>query len=250
MRIAYYALHYGAEYLAWSIRSIQDAVDEIHVLYTDVPSYGHTQGAVCPDSEVDLRRESERFLTKPLVWHRGHWSNEGEHRNAIRDIARVRGANLVLTVDADELWDPTTAKAALDFAEVSDAGNTLVRFCHFWRSFNWVCDDPCMPVRVLNLNHAPNTVAYLSPQEWPVFHFGYAQSLAIMQYKWTCHGHQSELLPRWMEEKFLGWGPGMKDVHPTNRENFWEPKPVDQSRAEKLKELLGDHPNFEKDLIT
>ena len=40
-RIAFYALHYGREYLAWSVRSVQDAVDEIHVLYSDRPTFGH-----------------------------------------------------------------------------------------------------------------------------------------------------------------------------------------------------------------
>ena len=103
MRIAYYALHYGKEYLAYSIRSIQDAVDEIHILYTAKPSFGHGTDAVNPDTLVELEREAMRFATKPIIWHPGTWAQEGQHRDTIIEIAKQRGATVIATVDADEL---------------------------------------------------------------------------------------------------------------------------------------------------
>ncbi len=251
MRIAYYILHYGKEYLAWSVQSIQDVVDEIHVLYTDSPSHGHyPDHPPCPDSRDQLFSEANRFLKDKgkLHWHEGHWPNEGAHRDEIRQIGKTRGASSVLVVDADELWNAEEAVKAMDFAENSGAGSTLVRFTHFWRSLYWSCEDGSMPVRVLNLNYPHNTVAYLSPQTWPVFHMGYAQSEAIMRYKWEIHGHKRELIQGWMENTFLNWQKGIDNVHPTTSV-IWNPRPTSSENIVQLKLLLKDHPYWDTEII-
>lgn len=247
-RAAYYALHYGKEYLAWSIRSVQDAVDEIIVLYTDRPSFGHDTPLTCPDTEAELEREARRFLKKPLVWIRGRWGGEGQHRTEILKIAAERGIGQLLVVDADELWHPDQAARALDLSAKRTEANVLVRFVHFWRSLGWVCNDPCMPVRVLNVGG--HGTWYLSPQEWPVLHFGYAQSLRLTRYKLDIHGHKAELRPGWMDHKFSPWTPlsGMKDVHPTNA-NFWDPVQTDERTRELVVRLLGDHPYMSQEVI-
>ena len=76
---------------------------------------------------------------------------------------------------------------------------------------------------------------------------GYAQTPEIICYKMQIHGHLAEWRPNWYEDKFLAWQPGVKDVHPTCRDNFWEPKPyVDDGTLEKL---TFDHPYFGRDII-
>lgn len=251
MKIAYYTLHYGKEYLAWSIRSIQDAVDEIHMLYTKTPSFGHGTSLICPDTEEELRHEAQRFAHKPIHWHVGTWGNEGQHRSEIMTIANQRNAHMILAVDADELWDPETAKSALQRVEdYNAAGYTRVRFVHFWRSLDWVCNDAAMPTRITDTRHLANREWYLDEQKFPVLHFGYAQSEKLMDYKWHIHGHQDELLPGWWQNKFLGWHPGMGDVHPTCSQGFWNPEKIQEPLQGKVKELLYDHPYFGKEKIT
>src|SRR5437773_8346352 len=132
--IAYYALHYGKEYLAWSIRSVQDAIDEVHILYSDRPSHGHDASGPCPENEEELRKEACRFQTKPIFWHKGRWGNEGEQRDSIYPIAEKRGADTILVVDADELWDNAELTMALDRCAARPEKNVRVRFLHFWRS--------------------------------------------------------------------------------------------------------------------
>ena len=247
MKIAYYTLHYGKEYLAWSIRSIQDSVDEIHMLYTKTPSFGHGTSLTCPDSEEELRYEAGRFANKPIIWHTGTWNNEGQHRTTIMDIAAQRNAKMILAVDADELWDPQTAKNALQKVEdYNAAGATRVRFVHFWRSFDWVCYDACMPERITDTRHSTQQKWNLDPQNFPVLHFGYAQSEKLMDYKWHIHGHQSELRKDWWTTKFLQWQPGINDVHPTCERDFWTPQKIEEPLLGKVKELLFDHPYFDK----
>ena len=247
-RIAYYALHYGKEYLAWSIRSIQDAVDEIHVLYSDRPSFGYNTSLTCPDTEEELKKEAYRFLQKPLFWHQGHWNGEGVHRNEILKIAKERSVDQILTVDADELWAPEAVKEALEISAKRHERTVLVRFIHFWRSLGWVCKDPCMPVRIINLNG--DGLWYLSPQEYPVLHFGYAQDPTLVRYKESIHGHKGEWRAMWFENKFLVWTPRNEigDVHPTNV-NFWTPEAVDTQTGILIGKLLYDHPYLNKKLI-
>jgi hypothetical protein len=246
--IAYWALHYGKEYLAWSIRSVQDAVDEIHVLYTDQPSFGYRGAASCPDSESELKEEAQRFLTKPLHWHKGRWEREGEHRAAIIDIANGIGAERVLVVDADEVWAPGAAASALAASAGHDEKDTLARFIHFWRSLHYVCHDPCMPVRIINPRASGGTW-YLDPQDSPVLHFGYAQSEALTRYKIGIHGHKGEWRPEWLG-RFLAWRPGSleKDLHPTNRD-FWAPEKTSPQEAAWVSATLWDHPYFGMDFV-
>jgi hypothetical protein len=248
-KIAYYALHYGKEYISWSIRSILGAVDEVHILYTDKPSFGHPTNEPCPDTEGELRDEAHRFTgTMPMFWHRGNWDGEGAHRNAICQIARDHRAEMILVVDADEIWAPGEAKKVLDNAwDRNEARDGLAHMVHFWRSFSWLCRDQCRPVRTIDLRHHGG-IMYLS-QEKPVYHMGYAQREAIMRYKWLIHGHQNELRPGWFEKTFLGWTPGVTDVHPTCELDFWTPEATPPETMAELKLVLGDHPYWGMEII-
>lgn len=252
MRMACYALHYGAEYFAWSVRSVQDAVDEIHVFYTDVPSYGFSEGLPCPESEELLRAEAHRFLTKPLIWHKIQACNEGEHRNHMIRVARERGAESYLVVDADEIWDTQSAIATLEAVSKADcAGRWLASFANFWRSFKYEVHDHFMPIRVVDMRHPIDKDAYLTPemQPLPVYHFGYAQSLRLMEYKFSCHGHKAEFKPGWYQNKFVNWTPETRDMHPCVN-NLWE-KAFD-TKPETLanvRRILFDHPYLDVELI-
>lgn len=251
--IAYYALHYGKEYLAHSVRSVQDAVDEVHVLYSPGPSFGHAgTGAANPDTPEELRREAVRFATKPVVWHAGAWGSEGAHRGAAVALAREVGAGLAVAVDADELWDPWTLRECLAWVAANPRPGVRryrARFLHFWRSLGWVCRDAAMPERVVDLRADGDAVDGLPAevQVRPVYHAGYAQSEALTAYKWTIHGHQAELRPGWLD-RFRAWRPGDGDAHPTNVD-FWHPEPADPVTRAVVDVLLGDHPYYGLELI-
>jgi hypothetical protein len=249
--IAYTALHYGAEYLAWAMRSVQSNVDEFHILYTTDPSHGHTSDLRCPETEEDLIREAHRFITKPIFWHRGKWSNESDHRSTILPIAKERGADLILWLDYDEVWDPETLKASLAEAATRPEHEIRVKFLHFWKSFGHVCSDPCMPVRIIN----PNGVGtFYIHNKIPVLHFGYALKAATVFYKQSIHGHKGEWKPNWFRDTYLGWKPGQEDTHPTCGRNergeaFWIPRPTPPEIQNVLADQMSDHPYFSLDQI-
>lgn len=258
MRIAYTAAHYGKDYLAWAIRSVQDLVDEVHILYTSNPSFGYGTNLECPDSEGELYFEAHRFLRpdRNVHWHRGSWKTEGEHRNEIIRIARERGAHLILSVDADEVWDRQTLSEQLDSAEKDSERDTLVPFVHFWRSFGYVCSDPSRPVRIIKPSGTIGTVRYAA-QRIPVLHFGYCLPERLIRYKIAIHGHRAEWRPEWLDGKFLPWKPGelTKDVHPTCGWNssfgdfFWNVRKVDPELVPILDATMHDHPYRNLELI-
>lgn len=253
MRLACYALHYGCEYLAWSIRSVQDAVDEIHVFYSRKPSYGFADpNATNPDTEEMLRAEAHRFLHKPLIWHEVHEGSEGAHRDHMIRVARERGAELYLVVDSDEIWDTDSAKATLDaVSRANSAGRWLARFANFWRSFKYQVHDGFTPVRVVDMRHPITVDAYLSAEQQPlpVYHFGYAQTLRTMEYKLTTHGHKAEFRPGWYQDKFVAWTPETTDIHPTVNNLWVTATPTEPVTLGHVRRILHDHPYLDVDVI-
>ncbi len=249
MQVAYYALHYGCEYLAWSIQSIQDAVDEVHIFYVSRPSYGHAQGVPCPDSRSDLEREARRLCNKPLIWHDcPHFGNEGQHRNHAVETLHKRGAHQLLIVDADEVWIEGEAKRTIDAAtHANRTRNWTVPFIHFIRSTTHAVKDHFRPVRVIDLRHMTGE-EHVGDEYGPVLHFGYAQCDALMRYKWTCHGHQDELRPDWME-RYIGWTPETRDLHPVVVGLWDKAEPVDDALRAKIAKVLKGHPYLDVAVI-
>lgn len=242
---ACYVVHYGREWLAWSMRSIQSVVDSIFVFYSVTPSHGHTSGLRCPEPRAPLWDIGKRFGANFIDCGPFGW--EGAHRDYAVNYITDRGFDQILVVDADELWTPSVAEALLKESAESNARYTRVGMRHFWRSLKWVCDDGAMPLRVINTMRQ-DSEHYFAYDKGRCFHMGYAQSLDIVRYKISVHGHKGEFRPNWFEEKFVGWHPGILDVHPTNERNFWDPKPyVDDGQLELL---CWDHPYWDMELIS
>ena len=241
---ACYVLHYGAEWLNWSMRSVRDLVDDIFVFYSPTPSHGHSTAMVCPESRDALYTMARLHRA---FWHDcGPFGWEGQHRDFAYGKLQEAGYDQILVVDADELWDPEMLYPLLKDAAKMEERNVCVGARHFWRSLKWICDDQCAPVRIINTKKQGGTKYY--PLDSAKFlHMGYAQSSRIIKYKMDIHGHKGEIRPNWFENIFLKWRPGVIDVHPTNDKNFWEPRPfVDDGT---LLYLANDHPYWGKDII-
>jgi hypothetical protein len=238
MVVAYYPLHYGAEYLRVSILSLIEVVDEIVFLYTPTGSYGH-HGGVCPESEEQLRSIAMSFpRTK---WVSGTYHHEGEHRGRIFEIAKE--ADLIVACDADEVFDTKELAEALEFAKTSGKRNHGVDgYVNFFRSFDYEVKDSFRPIRIINprINDKSTTEVKLT-----TYHFGCCQSENIMRYKWECHGHKAELRENWLEDVYLN-----KDhksyFHPASLQIWEKLIPFDKT---KLPEVLKKHPNYDRAFV-
>ena len=221
-------------------------MDEIRVFYTPQPSHGHASSIPCPEFRSELYSIAEQF---DVVWHDGLYAHEGQHRDYAYDACVGAGADIILVVDADELWLPEQLKWVLGYVRCKNPRNWCVNMLHFWRSLGWVCRDNMWPERIIMERQAlPKQLdtRHLSPLKCRPLHMGYAVSLETMQYKMPIHGHTQLFRPGWFEEKYAGWKPGVVDVHPTDYPDVWTPEPFDKSSIE---DLLGDHPYFHLETI-
>lgn len=248
IRIGCMAVHYGKEYIARAVQGLAGSCDEVHVFYTATPSFGFADpNAVCPDTEDELVAEARKHAERVIWHHIDGVSSEGHHRSLMLEQASASGATVMAIADADEIWDSPTLTAAMNSIEHENrAGRWLARFHHFWRSWGWTISDAFRPVRLVDLRHPLDVDAYLDEtmQPWPIYHFGYAQTLATMRYKFSCHGHFAEFRPGWFENKFLPWTPNGDhvDLHPCVN-NLWTAVPTDERTLEILGMLMPDHPH-------
>jgi len=241
MRIeSYTVLHYGLDYLPYAIKSVIDQVDRFHVVYTPHPSHGSRTDVPPPETRAQLHAAAMAVGPK-VVWHDvdAFWQ-EGPHRDYALSLCQ---GDLALVVDADEVWDGAMLERVLRFAYDGAHRDTLVACKTLWRSFNWLCEDPMQPVRVIK-KAGTGTAAFAPDGGW-FWHFGYAVRDEICRYKWRCHGHLAEFRQGWFEEKWEPWPP-VDDVHPTCADHMWDPKLFDKER---LPEVLRGHPFWDLEMI-
>lgn len=244
---SYTVCHYGSDYIGWSLRSIFPFVDVAHIFYTPHPSHGHSTSRSCPEYGPQLFEAAKQFDSDNKIrWHQaGGILYEGQQRDSAVKMVKESGADIILVVDVDEVWPAHILEAALELVKQGDKRDWLINFTHLWRSFNWCCHDNGWPVRFIDLRQAEG-IAYIPAELGKIYHFGYAVTNDIMEYKWQIHGHRAELRPAWLDEKWHGWQPGIEDVHPTNENNWWKPEPFNK---EELPEFMREHPFYNLERI-
>lgn len=237
---------YGGEYLPEAIKAVEPYVEEIIMLYTDKPSYGHGTNVGCPESEYDLKNIAYS-ASKKVKWVNISANGEAQHRGHIFRYAEQNGYGGVLTFDADEVFGDLTPY--LEQCWQSQKRNIgFSGFINFYKSFNYVCRDHFTPIRFHNLNNADEKGHDVVNA--PVYHFGCAQRMEIMRYKLLIHGHFDELRKNWLDEVYSAWEPG-KDIpgglHLTAyNPPLWQAEWFDRNI---LPDLLKGHFNFNKDVI-
>lgn len=251
--VAYYPIHYGVEWLYWSLRSIHEYVDELVILYSPKPSHGHSSSLANPETYDDIMNVIVAFTNahnledKIHVHHYYGNNHEGNLRDhATKLCVETYGADVVMACDADEIWEPEHIRRAIKHININDRRIWRVPFKHYWRSLNLVCNDPACPHRFTDFT-ATNVVdeGYIPVTFGVVNHFGYAQSVELVEYKMSIHGHKAEIRPKWFETIFLDES-RMFDLHPTNF-GFWNA--AYSAPSQELLNILRDHPYLGLKLI-
>lgn len=240
--IAYTALHYGREYLPWAIRSVIKDVDEYHVLYSPVGSHSVRTSVPCPETRDELLNIARMEAGDKLRWHDGDWRFEGQQRDSIYQLT---DAEMILVVDADEVYAPGLAQHLRAQAPYHTHRHVRLPFFHYWRSLKRVIrHDPAFPIRmILPYLQQGETTFQIPPwlkEDFCVHHFGYAQSAEIVGYKMQIHGHIAELRQRWFEDIFLT--NRQTDCHPVGSE-WWNPEACD------VPHFMTNHPYANLEVI-
>lgn len=236
------ALHYGREYLGYSIRSVINDLDELHVLYSPEGSHSVRTTARCPETRDELFTIAHASAGDKLHWHDGDWRFEGQQRDSIFNYT---DADVLVTVDADEWWKPGLLRAVLRYGEYTTKSDLRIPMWHYWRSLRRVVkDDPAYPVRVRFLPLQKGDTTFQRPpwsaEDFLIHHMGYAQSTPIVEYKPKVHGHIAEWRADWFETR---WLPNAQtDCHPTMF-NRWNPIACEPP------DFMREHPYYSLEVI-
>jgi len=233
-------IHYGVEYLKECLTSIKDHCEKVVVAYTPNPSHGFGTTDICPDSREVIERICSGVLGDKLIWDENVYNAENTHRRTVHNYSS--GYDLILTIDADEVFKPEEITNALQFAYNNPQRYYGIKgYVNFWRSFNHACYDGFRPIRIENLNNhnqEQNHECHLT-----IYHFSTAQSEPVMRYKYKIFGHASEIRENWLNDTY--YGTTMTDLHPVSI-GLWNAVEFDKNT---LPEFLKDHANFNKDRI-
>lgn len=250
--ISYTALLYGSDYLYHAIRSVIDHVDEHVVLYSPVGSHGTRTALPCPDNRQQLYDLAALAAGDKLRWVDGEWSDEGKQRESIHLVAP--DADVILVVDADEIWPARTAALAREAPiglGITPRRTVRLPIIHYWRSFyRAVLHDPAYPTRIIYPKIEPGelTVGFANEPGFSnaINHMGYAQRPDIIYYKQYVHGHRGEW--RWQDDWFhtIFMTNRQTDCHPVGSE-YWNPEPVNP--WDYMPAFMREHPYANLDVI-
>lgn len=233
--------HYGAEYLDACIKSMEPFVERIIIVYSDQGTQGARSHIPCPEKEEELKIIAESASDK-VEWYKDYFTRETDHRDYIMRFAA--GFDCIISLDTDEVFEPEDVPAAIEAAMNSTARYINIKgFKNFWRSFNHVCLDGFLPYRIINLHNQGG----MDTVECRIYHFGCAQDISIVRYKWLVSGHRNEIRANWIDDIYLAWTPenNMQNLHCVAH-NIWNAEPYDKTT---LPEVLKQHPNYNKDVI-
>lgn len=241
--IGYAPINYGKEYFEASLKSVEPHVDKFVVLYSETGSQGYVTDQKPPDTESELHAIASDVLGSKLVWDNSRYATEGQHRDAA--FAFAEGYQVMLTLDSDEVIDSKELPRVIQ--EVYDGSHRRLGvngYVNFWRSFSRACIDGFRPIRFFNLMRP--SAGSQGEVQIPFYHFGCAQSLDTVFYKWQISAHRGELRPDWYY-MHSHWEPGKYEwLHPASLTIWKEPEYFDKQT---LPQILKDHPNFKKEII-
>lgn len=233
--VAFTRLMYGADYSESVYRALAPHVDKYVIIYTSVPTFGHSTDLRCPDNELQLHRIARSVLRDKLIWL--------DHVPQRHDVVfSVFGhVDLLFEADADEVYHGETVeqvKRDYDAGKLTD-GRYRLPMVHHWRSFRYICRDQGWPDR-LAVN-VPNAEAQMYPYPEglkPIHHFGYARRDVDMLYKMALSVHKPEWRPEWWTDIYNAYPSRLQDLHPVVKD-MWNAEEIALSE---LPSAVQSHP--------
>lgn len=240
-------LHFGASYLPYAMRSVAGVVDEFILCYSPTPNHGTYSSALpCPESRDMLLEAAYQTAPDRTRWFDWDgWKSEGEQ---FKFGWQYTDAGIILKLDCDEIYPPGLLTDAARYGIEHNAYEIRLPLRHYWRSFRKAfTHDPAAPGRIYLRNcvaNGDNAVTFDTPDNaYRIHHYSYAQSLKLMEYKMSIHGHIREFRKDvdWLNDIFKA--NRQYDCHPCGSQYWMEVENVE------VPYFMKDHPYSGLDLI-
>jgi GT2 family glycosyltransferase len=261
---AYVATLEEGPFLEEAIKTVSPMVDKVFVVEcmstwsgSELERRGMTRAIV---DKCGL--ENVEYVENP-VGREGSTPAECEtaQRQWALDMINEKGYKWVWWVDADEVYEPSQAKALWDWFRTEtvkrpDVLGARTTWWTYWRSMKWVVypPEPYHPTIIIRSSCRLREIRVMSPEDerkmlnvppevCMVHHFSWAKRPEEIRKKISCWGHADQLVQNWYDDKFDGWMPGEgSDFHPTVPNHYQTIK-----RAESL--VAQGHPWSRKEVI-
>ena len=273
---AVYCVFNEEEYIAYSIRSVRDAVDRVIVLINERP--WARPGAPGPNGYPADRTEAivrELAAQDPkIVVMKGSWPTEVAHRQAGMQSCLQEGFDYYFLVDGDEVYRADHLQALLEEIRAHpEAGTFFVKCTIFWRSFHYRIPHHAMkwtPWRVFkmqrhrrllglpllgatrfigdNKTNSPGPRRLVPPERCVFYHFSYARSEAKMRQKIATFSVADQVQREWFRHVWSTWPHQreMRNIHPMVPEEF----PVaERVEPRDVPEVMRTHPYYTLEII-
>jgi hypothetical protein len=93
--LGYIMLHYGADYLEYSLYPLCKLCEKVIILYSLYPSHHQKKGMVNTETRFDLQNIASKY--RNIEWIDVRASNEGEHRGKIWE--HTKGYDVLVNAD-------------------------------------------------------------------------------------------------------------------------------------------------------
>lgn len=275
---AVYCVYNEEEYLAYSVRSVLPAVEEVILCLGSAPYTAYSKEGTRlfpPDGTgriVDtLAREFPQKI-QVIPWA---WPSQIEHREAGLQRCLETGMDYYFLVDGDEVYRPDHLQKIRQTLQDRPEVGTFILKCHtFWRSFRYRIPPDQLswrPRRIFKLTRSrrllglplPHRLRFVGindlnslgpvhefpPEEAAFYHFSYARSPARMREKLATFPHAQQILSGWYERVWLAWPSHrrMRNIHPTDPPKF--PEAIYRDPSD-LPEIMRSHPYYALDVIS
>jgi len=160
---------------------------------------------------------------------KGEWSDETSHRRAAYRYLRDVGWNYCITIDSDEIIEPSLLDKLTAIAEAKVADRVHVEWDTYWKSPEFVIRprEPFKPCALINLETVSHvhirefvggTPLLLNAEHGIIHHLSYAGGDERIWKKITTWSHRDEIIPDWWNSvwKAFDRNPLLRNLHPTH----------------------------------
>lgn len=259
---AVYVVHYGDDFLPYSVESIIDHVEKV-ILCVGIRSWSYKDETVITASMLNTLRELERKYDKVQVVYVDKFEKDEDQRNTTIEL--VKDFDYYFLLDCDEVYDPLALDRLYQYvSERPDVSVFRLPFVHFWRSFSYRLEETVYkPVeRLFKLGrrfyfkwssksgYKEKTKVNVPEEVIRCFHFSYSRAAECIEQKTRIWAHATDVRPNWFHDVFQAWPNDreMIDIHPyMGEQELW--KRATFFDKEQLPTLMRKHPYYDMDII-
>lgn len=159
----------------------------------------------------------------------GDWPDETSHRRSAYKHLRDDGWNYCLTIDSDEIIEPSLLDKLVSIAGSGLADRVHVEWDTYWKSPEFVIRPrepfkPCVLINLQTVSHvrirefSGGTPLLVGAEHGIIHHFSYAGGDERIWKKITTWSHRDEIVPNWWNNvwKAFDRNPLLRNLHPTH----------------------------------